>query len=246
MFHKNGPTFWELAVQALSSTERGYDLLAPKFEFTPFRTPDVILDRVGQYLATLGPIPSALDICCGTGAAMRMLRPLCRDCVVGLDVSAGMLSEARRLSADAPGTAALEFVRGDALAMPFDRAFDLAVSFGAFGHILTKDEPRFVAEIARVLKPGGRFVFVTAYMPPLWSPVYWLARGFNAAMHVRNALWSPPFIMYYLTFMMPEVKQLLEGNGFEVELPQIEFERPWTGLRLLSAIRRARAPGEGI
>ena len=28
MFHKNGPTFWELAVQAMSSTERGYDLLA--------------------------------------------------------------------------------------------------------------------------------------------------------------------------------------------------------------------------
>ena len=33
MFHPQGPTLWELAVQALSSTERGYDLLAPKFEF---------------------------------------------------------------------------------------------------------------------------------------------------------------------------------------------------------------------
>ena len=39
--------------------------------------------------------------------------------------------------------------------MPFDAAFDVAVCFGEFGHILTQDEPRFVDEIARVLKPGG-------------------------------------------------------------------------------------------
>jgi SAM-dependent methyltransferase len=238
MFHKNGPTFWELAVQAMSSTERGYDLLAPKFEYTPFRTPDVILERVGDYLRTLGPMSSGLDICCGTGAALRMLRPLCRDRVVGLDVSAGMLSEARRLSSDAPGTAALEFVRGDALSMPFEAAFDVAVCFGAFGHILTRDEGRFVAQVARVLKPGGRFVFVTANMPPLWSPVYWMARGFNAAMHVRNLLWSPPFIMFYLTFMLPEARELLEANGFDVELPDVEFAMPWTGLRLVTATRR--------
>src|SRR4051794_37685152 len=66
MFHANGPTFWELAVQALSSTERGYDLLAPKFDYTPFRTPDFILSRVREHLQTLSPIAAGLDICCGT------------------------------------------------------------------------------------------------------------------------------------------------------------------------------------
>ncbi len=167
-----------------------------------------------------------------------MLRPICRDRVVGLDMSAGMLEEAHRLNSDAPGDAALEYVRGNALSMPFDSAFDLAVSFGAFGHILPKDEGRFVGQIAHVLKPGGRFVFVTAYMPPLWSPVYWMAHGFNAAMHVRNLLWSPPFIMFYLTFMLPEAKMMLEANGFEVELPDVEFAMPWTGLRLVTATRR--------
>jgi ubiquinone/menaquinone biosynthesis C-methylase UbiE len=130
MFHPQGPTFWELAVQALSSTERGYDLLAPKFDYTPFRTPDVVLDKVGEHLRALGPFASGLDVCCGTGAAMRMLRPLCRERVVGLDRSAGMLQTARQRTADAPGSAVLEFVRADALAMPFDGAFDLAVSFG--------------------------------------------------------------------------------------------------------------------
>ena len=245
MFHSEGPTLWELAVQALSSTERGYDLLAPKFDYTPFRTPDLILTRVGEYLQTLGPIAAGLDVCCGTGAAMRMLRPLCRERVVGLDVSAGMLAEARRRTAEAPGSAALEFVRGDALRMPFDAAFDVAVCFGAFGHILTRDEPHFVAQVRQALRPGGRFVFVTAPMPPLWSLRYWLARGFNGVMRLRNLVLSPPFIMYYLTFLLPKVRTLLEANGFDVEVRDLGFEAPWSDLRLVVATRRDGAQGHG-
>src|SRR5258708_32838738 len=91
MFHPNGPTFWELAVQALSSTERGYDLLAPKFEYTPFRTPDFILHKVGEHLQTFCPVAARPDICCGTGAAIRMLRPGCPRQAVGVDFTCGML-----------------------------------------------------------------------------------------------------------------------------------------------------------
>src|SRR5207253_6352639 len=129
----------------------------------------------------------------------------------------------RRRTADAPGTAALQFVRADALRMPFAGAFDLAVCFGAFGHILTRDEPRFVAQVAQALRPGGRFVFVTSRMPSMLSPIYWLARGFNGAMRVRNFLLSPPFIMYYLTFLLPEAQTLLEAAGFDVEVKS-DFE----------------------
>jgi SAM-dependent methyltransferase len=237
MFHPKGPTFWELAVQALSSTDRGYDLLAPKFDYTPFRTPDDILEQVAAEIEPLGPFDRALDVCCGTGAAMRPLRRLCREQVVGLDRSAGMLAVARDRTADAPGTAALEFVRADALAMPFTEAFDLAVSFGAFGHILRRDFPQLVSQVAAVLRPGGRFVFVTAPRPPLWSPAYWLLRGFNAAMHVRNWLRSPPFIMYYLTFTLPEALALLQNEGLAVEVREGRFAKPWTRLRLVVATR---------
>jgi ubiquinone/menaquinone biosynthesis C-methylase UbiE len=238
MFHPKGPSLWELTVQALSSTERGYDLLAPKFDYTPFRTPDAVLDKIGQALATLGPFDDALDICCGTGAAMRMLRPVCRRQVVGIDVSAGMLAEAERRLADAPGSADIRLVRGDALRMPFERSFDLAVCFGAFGHILPKDEPRFVAEVARILRPGGRFVFVTSYLPSMLSLNYWLARGFNAVMRIRNFLISPPFIMYYLTFLLPDVQSLLEAHGFDVQVRDGDFEGMWSALRLVVATKR--------
>lgn len=238
MFHPKGPTFWELAEQALSSTQRGYDLLAPKFDYTPFRTPQVLLDAVGEQLAALGPFDAGLDLCCGTGVAMAVIRRHCRRRVTGIDFSQGMLEVARQRTADAPGDAPLEFVCADVLAMPFTAAFDLAVSFGAFGHILQKDEPRFVAEIARVLRPGGKFVFITTYLPSFASPHYWFSRLFNAAMRVRNYVIKPEFIMYYLTFVLPEVATLLAQHGFEVEVRDMGFKGLWSAARLVVSTRR--------
>jgi len=214
VFHPEGPTFLELMRQALASTERGYDMLAPKFDRTPFRTPDPVLEAMAK---VIGEVDVALDVCCGTGAAMTHLRPLCRERVIGLDFSAGMLAEAARRVEAAPGSAKVELVRGDALAMPFEGVADVVTSVGAFGHIEPKDEDAFVAGIARALRRGGRFVFATGRMPPLSSPTWWICRGFNAAMRVRNAVIDPPFVMYYLTFLWPDVERLLVRHGFRVE-----------------------------
>ncbi|MBZ0117963.1 MAG: class I SAM-dependent methyltransferase [Sandaracinaceae bacterium] len=241
MFHPKGPTFLELAQQALSSTDRGYDLIARKFDYTPFRTPDAILEQVAREIGPEGSVARGLDLCCGTGAGLRWIRPLCREVVVGLDRSEGMLEEARRRLADAPGSAPIELVRGDALEPPLATRFDLVTCFGAFGHILEADEPRLVDRIATLLVPGGRFVFVTGRMPPIWSPQLWLARGFNAAMHVRNALVSPPFVMYYLTFLLPSCQELLESRGFDVEVRSDVFPEPFRRVELVLATLRSRS-----
>ncbi len=217
MYHRDGPTFVELMRQALSSTERGYDLLAPKFDYTPFRTPDPILEAMAKVIGEPRSIDAALDVCCGTGAAMRWLRPLCRERVVGVDFSQGMLDEAQRRLADAPGEARLEFVRGDVMAMTFDAEFDVATSVGAFGHVEPHDEDRFVSGIAHALRPGGRFVFATGRAPTPRHAWWWTAHAFNAVMRVRNAVLKPPFIMYYLTFQWPDVRALLERHGLSVE-----------------------------
>lgn len=238
MFHPQGPGFWELAVQALSSTERGYDLLAPKFDFTPFRTAAPVLDAVGEILGRFGRVGAALDVCCGTGAGLEMLRPLCRERVVGLDLSRGMLEVARRRLPGAPGTAAVQLVRGDALDMPFRGEFELATCFGAFGHILPVDEPRLVDSVARALRPGGRFVFVTADPPPPWSLRSLLAHAFNLAIRLRNLLIRPPFVMYYLTFLLPRARKLLEERGFEVEVHRQVFPRPFHRYCLVVATLR--------
>jgi ubiquinone/menaquinone biosynthesis C-methylase UbiE len=232
MFHRDGPTFFELVRQALSSTDAGYDLLAPKFEYTPFRTPDVVLDLAAK---ALGPVDSLLDLCCGTGAAMRVFRPHVRRLVAGVDRSAGMLEQARvQLSKDAG--APFTLVRGDALALPFRGAFDAVVSFGAFGHILEHDEPLMCAQVAKALKPGGRFVFATTDDFPPFHPAKLMASAFNAGMRVRNALLKPEFIMYYLTFLLPRATALLEEQGFTVE--HRSFDRPLQLLKLVTATKR--------
>jgi SAM-dependent methyltransferase len=237
VYHPNGPTFFELARQALSSTDRGYDLLAPKFEYTPFRTPDSVLAAVSSRLGAPRSIDRALDVCCGTGAGVRFLRPLCRESVTGIDRSAGMLEEARCRLAEAPGVASVALVRGDALQMPFNGAFDLATCFGALGHILPGDTSAFVAAVRRTLRVGGRFAFVTSELPQVLSLRWLRARAFNALMHLRNALWRPPFIMYYLTFTLPAIRGTLAAEGYAVEEHAGLFPPPFGRHRLVVATR---------
>ena len=237
VFHPKGPTFLELAKQALSSTEKGYDLLAPKFEYTPFRTPDWLLEPVFRALGGPDSVDRGIDVCCGTGAGMRFLRPMCRVSVTGIDMSAGMLDEAKSQLAGSPGKAALEFVHGDAFAMPFENRFDVAVCFGALGHIVPKDEARFVDAVRKTLKIGGRFAFVTSEIPPVLSMRWIISRGFNAAMHVRNALIDPPFVMFYLTFTLPEIRKKLEACGYSVVEKGGLFPEPFDVYKLVIATR---------
>ncbi|MFE7773310.1 class I SAM-dependent methyltransferase [Streptomyces sp. NPDC057445] len=213
-----GPTFRELTVQALSSVERGYDLLAPKFDTTPFRTPERILDEVVRTLRPLGPFGTGLDLCCGTGAGTRVLGEVCRERAVGVDFSAGMLDVARSTRAARSTRKNAQWIRGDVRALPFAPAFDLAVSFGAFGHFLPKERPGLFAQVHSVLRPGGIFAFPVGAPPRPGSWPYWAMLGFDAAMRVRNTIWWPRFVMYYRTFPLTEVGPELERAGFGVEL----------------------------
>jgi SAM-dependent methyltransferase len=226
MFTPQGPTLRELAVQALSSTMRGYDLLAPKFDLTPYRTPDRVLDAVTRAVRPLGPFDAGLDICCGTGAGMGVLGQLCRERVTGVDFSAGMLRAGRAANAGEAGGPAVDWVRADARALPFAPAFDLALSLGAFGHFLPRERPVLFAQVYAALRPGGQFVFPLGAPPPVGSRAYWSSLAFDAAMRVRNALWRPPFVMYYRTFRLPDVLDDLARTGFAVRL------LPLTGLGL--------------
>ncbi len=241
MFHPEGPTFLELTRQALSSTERGYDLLAGKFDRTPFRTPDSLLAAAAPFLGPPGSLNRALDLCCGTGAAMEMLHPLCRERVVGVDFSLGMLAQARRTLGALAVTevgARVDFVRADVLELGFGAgstssggSFDAVTCFGALGHIVGRDQHRLLRVAARALRPGGRFVFLSAEWPRPWSPRLWLSLAFNLSLTVRNSVLRPPFVMYYLSFLLPRARRLLAEHGFEVQVHRgIDPEHPWVDL----------------
>jgi demethylmenaquinone methyltransferase/2-methoxy-6-polyprenyl-1,4-benzoquinol methylase len=98
--------------------------------------------------AVVRPGDRVLDSCCGTGdLALASLRE--GGSVTGLDFSERMLERARRKSSE------IEWVQGDALDLPFeDDSFDAATV--GFGVRNLEDLDRGLAELARVLRPGGR------------------------------------------------------------------------------------------
>ncbi|ASN27791.1 class I SAM-dependent methyltransferase [Streptomyces pluripotens] len=247
MFGPEGPTLRELAVQALSSVEHGYDLLAPKFDRTPFRTPETVLESVARVLAPLGPFEDGLDLCCGTGAGADVLTALCRRSVTGLDFSAGMLDVARQRVRPTAGGPEVSWVRGDARVLPFASAFDLVVSFGAFGHFLPGELPGLFGQIHSVLRSGGRFAFPVLAPPRATQLAFWTLLGFDAVMRLRNALWRPPFVMYYRAFRLGGVLMELERAGFAVDLhPLPGFGRREDGSpRARLVVARALSPRQG-
>ncbi len=116
------------------------------------------LATVIQLLA-LPPGARVLDFGCGTGWLARCLATMGAD-VLATDVSANVLALARSGLARDPlaGELRVEFQRFDGTRLPAaDASMDRVVSFDAFHHVL--DQAATLAEMARVLKPGGVAVF---------------------------------------------------------------------------------------
>jgi SAM-dependent methyltransferase len=92
-----------------------------------------------------------LDIGCGTGRLTIPLQRLSGAEVWGLDLSEEMLAQAKRKE----GAAAVRWVLGDAQALPFPNgSFDFAFMCLVLHHL--GDKARALAEMTRVLRPGGR------------------------------------------------------------------------------------------
>lgn len=214
-----GPTFPELFTQALKDVEGGYDLLAAKFDQSRYITPKLLLSTFFERLNELIPAPaSAIDLGCGTGAATAFLADYCTHSIVAFDLSGKMLEKCREKMEKITHETAIEYVKGDMSDLPFKNTFDLAVSFGTFGHIRNEDEEKLIRNISNALKPGGYFCFITTGRYAPWRLSLWYQRAFNILIRIRNMVVAPPFIMYYLTFRLPEIKAKLERNGFRVTI----------------------------
>jgi demethylmenaquinone methyltransferase/2-methoxy-6-polyprenyl-1,4-benzoquinol methylase len=139
---------------------RRYDLLNTVLSFGV----DGRWRRRAARAAAPGRAGRALDVACGSGkltAELRRLAPA--GLVIGMDFSGRMLEVAARRE---PGP---RYVRGDGLRLPFgDGVFD-AVTV-AFGLRNFADPERGLAEMRRVLRPGGRAV-VLEFVRPAPGPL---------------------------------------------------------------------------
>lgn len=163
-----------------------------------------LVQRIG-----IGRGEDVLDVACGTGnAAIRAAQAGGR--VVGVDLTPELFEAGRREAADAG--VEIEWVEGDAEALPFDDAsFDVVLS--TFGAMFAPRHAVTAAELARVLRPGGRLGMCN------WTPEGAQGRMFRALGSFAPP--PPPFAEPPLTWgTEAHVRELFAGTGVH-----LEFER---------------------
>jgi SAM-dependent methyltransferase len=128
-------------------------------------------------LAGLEPGEEVLDLACGHGRiANRLAARGFR--VTGLDVVELFLDQART-DAAALGVE-VDYQHGDMRELPWTERFDAVVNwFTAFGYFDDDGNRRVLAEVARALRPGGRFALEVNHFP-------WLMRNFRPSNVVER------------------------------------------------------------
>ncbi len=169
--------------------------------------------RAETAAAVVRPGDRVLDACCGTGdLALACLRAGGR--VTGVDFSERMLERARRKSSQ------VDWVRGDALALPFEDGSFEAATVG-FGVRNLSDLERGLAELRRVLAPGGRVGILEITTP----------RGLLA-----------PFYRVWFEVLVPLLGKLLPGGNAYSYLPA--SVRRFPGPEDLAELLRAAGFGD--
>jgi demethylmenaquinone methyltransferase/2-methoxy-6-polyprenyl-1,4-benzoquinol methylase len=162
--------------------------------------------------AAVSPGDRVLDACCGTGdLAVASLREGGR--VTGIDFSERMLERANAKSD------AIEWVQGDALALPLDDGSFDAATVG-FGVRNLDDLERGLAELRRVLRPGGRLAILEITQPRgLLRPFYKL--WFDGLVPLAGKLLPGGSAYTYLPASVrrfpaaKEFAQMIQASGFE-------------------------------
>lgn len=117
-------------------------------------------------LANIAPGQSVLDVGCGTGSLAIVARRRVGESgrVCGVDASREMIERARHKAMKAGLDISFEVARAEALPFP-DASFDVVLSTLMMHHLPRAVRELFVAEIRRVLRPGGRVLVVDFEKP---------------------------------------------------------------------------------
>lgn len=194
-----------------------------------------------------------LDLGCGFGDFARKARAAGARAVLGLDVSEKMLARARALTDDP----AITYRHGSIERLDLDDRFDLVVSSLALHYVA--DYAAAVAQIARLLDPGGTFVFsvehpiCTARAEQKWvldqdgTPLYWPIDDY-AAEGPRSTRWFVGGVIKhhrtletYVTgllsagFLLRDLREPVPVEG--AALPDADLHRRRPPVLVLAAVR---------
>jgi ubiquinone/menaquinone biosynthesis C-methylase UbiE len=167
--------------------------------------------REAELLASLvaaAPADLAIDLACGPGTlALRFARHVRWIC--GLDLTPAILSRARD-AARADGIANMAFALGDAQSLPFpDRSLDVAVTSYSLHHMPHPE--RTIAEMARVLRCGGRIGVIDIFAPED-----------SAAAEINNRIERFRDPSHTRTLARSEFDKIFAAQGLRILSTQIE------------------------
>ena len=193
------------------TVRRGYDVLAPRYHAQ--RDLGGHQRELEDFVGRLAPGHRLLDAGCGSGkVAAYLLRR--RMAVIGIDISAGMLSLAARVAPRA------ELRRMDMRRLRFPKAsFDALVCLYAIIHVPRRDHARVLQGFRRVLRRRGLLL---------------IAMGRDGLAHDWGDFLGTP--MYWSHFDAARNRELLEEAGFSVLWSRLVGPR---GDRHLWALARA-------
>ncbi|MGQ9733631.1 MAG: class I SAM-dependent methyltransferase [Candidatus Bipolaricaulia bacterium] len=200
-----------------------YSELAESYDRYRDLSPDALEDWLAVLIrwGRLSPGMRILDIGCGTGRLTIPLQQLTGAEVFGLDLSREMLDQAKRKA----GAEALHWVLGDAQALPFPgKSFDFAFMCLVLHHL--EDKARALAEMARVLVPGGRGLI-------------WTVSHQQIAAHPLNEFF-PSLAELDLKRFPPiaTIKALMEAAGFAtIQVEPIAFQERLPLSRYIEKVR---------
>ncbi len=156
------------------------------------------------------PDDRILDVACGTGIVLRTLAARIPEFtrLAGVDLNAGMLEVARKLSTEA--SIECEWHRGDVAALPFDPG-EFSLCFCQQGLQYFPDKPAALASMQRVLEPGGRLVL------SVWSEISPLFSAMGEALKTQVGDEAAARAVAPFAFRDGQaIEELLESAGFSI------------------------------
>jgi ubiquinone/menaquinone biosynthesis C-methylase UbiE len=160
-------------------------------------------EEAEQLVALAAPTGAerTLDLACGPGTFTCAFAPRVRR-ILGLDLTSALLAQAREATRQA-GLTNIEFACGDATALPFrGGAFDLAVCGYSLHHFA--DAAAALAELARIVRGGGRLAIVDLIIP----------EGADAEAH--NAIEIARDASHVRTLRAAEMRAMVEAAGLRL------------------------------